>query len=157
MYSQITSGFRCAPAPNVSVASIFYGFSANFTVFKENEMAAEKIWTFLRLKDTRKKHFCTLSMIWATFCIHQNHCYFCMFFSVASPKVLTLSKINFDEVTLYWLHFRSGRSILIDLSVSNCSYSLAKKDVNLRPVAHKTHEIFARELVTIYEIKIPAI
>ena len=46
--------------------------------------------------------------------------------------------------------------ILIDLSVRNCSYSLAKKDTNLRPVAQKTHAIFARELASIYEVKIPA-
>ena len=44
---------------------------------------------------------------------------------------------------------------MIDLSVSNCSYSLAKKDANLRPVAQKTHEIFTRELVSIYEVEIP--
>ena len=29
-----------------------------------------------------------------------------------------------------------------------------KKDANLRPVAQKTHEIFAGELVSIYEVKI---
>ena len=45
---------------------------------------------------------------------------------------------------------------MIDLSVSNCSYSLAKKDANLRPVAQRTLELFARELVSIYEVKIPA-
>ena len=43
---------------------------------------------------------------------------------------------------------------MIDLSVSNCSYSLAKKDANLRPVAQRTLELFARELVSIYEVKI---
>ena len=41
-----------------------------------------------------------------------------------------------------------GRSIL---SVGNCGYSLAKKDANLRPVAQR-HEIFARELFSIYEV-----
>ena len=45
---------------------------------------------------------------------------------------------------------------MTDLSVGNCGYSLAEKDANLRPVAQKTHEIFARELVNIYEVKIPA-
>ena len=30
-----------------------------------------------------------------------------------------------------------------------------KKDTNLRPVAQRTHEILARELVSIYEVKIP--
>ena len=78
-----------------------------------------------------------------------------MYFTVASPKVLTLSK--FDKVAaLYRLHFRSGRGILTDLSVGNCGYSLAKKDANLRPVAQKTHEIFTREVVSIYEVKISA-
>ena len=43
-----------------------------------------------------------------------------------------------------------------DLSVSNCSYSLAKKDANLRPVAQRTLDLFTRELVSIYEVKIPA-
>ena len=42
---------------------------------------------------------------------------------------------------------------MIDLSVSNCSYSLAKKDANLRPVVQRTLELFARELVSIYEVK----
>ena len=47
---------------------------------------------------------------------------------------------------------------MTDLSVGNCVYSLAKKDVNLRPVhvAQKTHEIFAREMVSIYEVKTSA-
>ena len=45
---------------------------------------------------------------------------------------------------------------MIDLSVSNCSYSLAKKDANLRPVAQRTLSLFAKELVSIYEVKIPA-
>ena len=45
---------------------------------------------------------------------------------------------------------------MADLSMGNCSYSLAKKDANLKPVALKTNEIFARELVSIYEVKIPA-
>ena len=31
-----------------------------------------------------------------------------------------------------------------------------KKDANLRPVAQRTLELFARELVSIYEVKIPA-
>ena len=31
-----------------------------------------------------------------------------------------------------------------------------KRTANLRPVAQRTHELFARELVSIYEVKIPA-
>ena len=45
---------------------------------------------------------------------------------------------------------------MTDLSAGNCGYSLAKKDANLRPVAQKTHEIFTREVVSIYEVKISA-
>ena len=71
----------------------------------------------------------------------------CMYFSVASPKVLTLPEQNLmthEVAALYWLHFQSERSILTDLSVSNCSYSLAKKDANLRPV-HKGHARYSRD------------
>ena len=45
---------------------------------------------------------------------------------------------------------------MADLSVGNCGYSLAEKAANLRPVAQKTHEIFTREVVSIYEVKILA-
>ena len=75
-----------------------------------------------------------------------------------APKYIHFEQA-FDEVSckMYWLDLgECGRSILIDLSVSNCSYSLAKKDANLRPVAQRTLELFARELVSIYEVKIPA-
>ena len=41
-----------------------------------------------------------------------------------------------------------------DLSVSNCSYSLAKR--KFETVAQRTLELFTRELVSIYEVKIPA-
>ena len=78
-----------------------------------------------------------------------------MYLSVASSKLLTLSK--FDKVAaLYRLHFRSGWGILVNLGMNKCGYPLAKKDTILRAIAHNTHEILARELVSIYEVKIPA-
>ena len=51
---------------------------------------------------------------------------------------------------------KSGWGILVNLDVNKCGYSLAKKDASLRAIAHSTHEILARELVSIYEVKIPA-
>ena len=58
-------------------------------------MAAEK-FDILRLKNARKTHFYTFSMIWATFCTHQNTA-ICMYFSVASTKPYAQST-NFAQI-----------------------------------------------------------
>ena len=42
------------------------------------------------------------------------------------------------------------------MGIDKCGYSLAKKDASLRAIAHNTHEILARELVSVYEVKILA-
>ena len=99
-------------------------------------MAAEN-FEILWLQDARKTHFSAFSMIWATFCTYINHCYLYVLF-ISQPQSTNFEQKLIEEVaSLYWLDFRSGRSILIDLSVSNCSCSLAKKDANLRPVAQR--------------------
>ena len=44
-------------------------------------------------------HFCAFSMIWATFCTHQNHCYLCVLFS-SQPQ-----STNFEQNLTRSLHF----------------------------------------------------
>ena len=75
-----------------------------------------------------------------------------MCISAASPKHEKIDNV----AALYWLHFRSRKGILIDLGIVQCSYPLRKDDASLRAIAHNTHEILARELVSIYKVKLPA-
>ena len=42
------------------------------------------------------------------------------------------------------------------MGIDKCVYSVAKKDASLRAIAHNAHEILARVLVSVYEVKIPA-
>ena len=73
------------------------------------------------------------------------------------PAQNTKNSAKFDEVAaLYWFHFRSGRGLSIDLGMGKCSYLLGKKGASLRALAQNAHEILARELVSTYEVKIPA-
>ena len=62
-------------------------------------MAAKKIWTFYGFRVLGKHIFATFSMIWATFCTHQNHCYLCVLFS-SQPQ-----STNFEQNLTRSLHF----------------------------------------------------
>ena len=107
----------------------------------------------LQLQDARKTHFPTFSSDLGYILHHLNHCYLVLF--ISKPQ-----STNFEQNLTRSLHFIGLTSEVggasFDLSVSNCSYSLAKKDANLRPVAQRTLELHARELVSIYEVKISA-
>ena len=60
-----------------------------------------------------------------------------------------------DEVAaLYWLHSHSGSGILIGLDMGMCDYLLGKNDTSLTAIAQNLQEILARELVSIYEVKV---
>ena len=94
--------FGACPSLNVLAPGISMASAQNSQRLKKYG-CCENL-NILRLKDARKTHFCTFSMIWATFCTHLNHCYNIMYFSLASPKVLTLSKIWRGRCTLLaWL------------------------------------------------------
>ena len=102
----------------------------------------------------QKTHFCTFSVIWATFCTHQNHYYLYVLFR-SQPQSTNLEQ-NLTR-SLHFIGFTSEvGGVFSDFSVGNCGYSLAKMDANLRPVAQKTQEVLTRELFSIYEVKILA-
>ena len=131
-------------APGISMASV-----QNTQHFKKTKWPPRKFEHFTA-SVTLGKHISPHSTV-ATFTSTSTA--ICNF-SLASPKVKLWAK--FDEVAaLYWLDFRSGRSILI-VECEQLQLLTGKKDANLRPVAQRTLELFARELVSIYEVKIPA-
>ena len=120
-------------------------------LFMKNKMAADKFWRFYGFRVAGKHIFAHSPSFELHFALTKTTA-ICMHISVASIKVLTLSKI--DEVTaLYRLQFRSGRGIPIDLGVGKCAYVLAEKDASLRALALNPHEILARQLVSICEVK----
>ena len=94
------TGFRRAPCAKrigfgISMASVQISQH-----FRKNKTAAKKNWTlFLWLQGARKHIFCTFSMIWATFCTHQNHCYLCVLFSIQPQST------NFEQNLTRPLHF----------------------------------------------------
>ena len=61
-------------------------------------MAANKNWTFYGFR-VLGNNFCTFSMIWATLCTHQNHCYLCVVFSIQPQST------NFEQNLTRPLHF----------------------------------------------------
>ena len=79
----------------------FYGCFANHSqLFKKNKMAANKIWTyFYGIRVLGKHIFCAFSMIWATFCPHQNLCYLYVLYS-SQPQ-----STNFEQNLTRSLHF----------------------------------------------------
>ena len=76
-------------------------------------------------------------------------------FSAASLEHQNSGEID-KVAALYWLHFRSGRGILIELGIVQCGYPLRKNDASLRAIAQNSHEILAGEVVGIHKIKIAA-
>ena len=61
-------------------------------------MAAEKIWTFYGFRRSENT-FCAFSMIWATFCTHQNQWNLYVLFS-SQPQ-----STNFEQNLTRSLHF----------------------------------------------------
>ena len=71
----------------------------------EGKNGRQKILNTLRLKDARKTLiFCTFSMIWATICTHQNHCYSYVLFS--SQPQSTMFEQNLTR-SLHFIGFTS--------------------------------------------------
>ena len=98
-----SSGFRRAPVAKRICTWHFYGFSANFTTFYENKMAAEKILIFYGFRTPRKHIFVHSPWSRLHFALTKTTA-ICMYFSVASSKVPTLSKIWRGRCTLSASH-----------------------------------------------------
>ena len=70
------------PRPPLNVlAPAFLWLQYKFHNILRKQNGCRENLNILRLKDARKTHFCTFSMIWGTFCTHQNHCYLYVIFS----------------------------------------------------------------------------
>ena len=90
--------FGVPPALNV-MATAFSMASVQISQhFRKKKWQPRKFGHFMA-SGCSQTHFCAFSMIWATFCTHQTTA-ICVCFSVASPKVLTLSKIWRGRCTL---------------------------------------------------------
>ena len=87
-----------APCAKRYGSGIFYGFSANSKNFKEKQNGIQENLEILWLQSAQKTHICAFSMIWATFCTHQNHCYLCVLFS-SQPQ-----SSNFEQNFTRYLH-----------------------------------------------------
>ena len=66
--------------------------------FRKNKWLPRKFGHFVA-SGCSQTHFCAFSMIWATFCTHQNHCYLCVLFS-SQPQTT-----NFEQKLARSLHF----------------------------------------------------
>ena len=85
------SGFSPCPAAKRIGAPLFYGFNANFTTFYENKMAAGKNLRFYGFRMPGKHIFAHTPWFELRFTLTKTTA-ICMHSSVASIKVLTLSK-----------------------------------------------------------------
>ena len=108
--------------------------STTFSVLQNDGHHASHLITYLKLQDLGKHMFVSYSSM------HLRLSLFCrpkpllMYFSLASycTTVLTLSKMWRGRCTLVTgLTSEVGGASWSTCSVSNCSYSLAKKDANL--------------------------
>ena len=90
--------FGARPPLNV-LAPAFPWLQCKFHNILRRQNGCRENLNILRLKDARKTHFCTFSMIWGTFCTHQNHCYLYVIFS-SQPQ-----STNFEQNLTRSLHF----------------------------------------------------
>ena len=72
--------FAAPPALNVLVPA-FLWLQCKFHHILGKQNGRRENLDILRLRGARRTHFPTISMILATFCTHQNHCYLYAFFS----------------------------------------------------------------------------
>ena len=90
--------FSAPPVLNV-LASAFLRLQCKFhNIFGKTKWLPIKIGHFMA-SGCSETHFCTFSMIWATFCTHQNHCYLCVLFSIQPQST------NFEQNLTKSLHF----------------------------------------------------
>ena len=86
-----SSEFSARPYAKRIGARHFYGFNANFTTFYENKMAAEKISTSYGFRMPGKHIFAHSARFGLHFALTKTTA-ICMYFSVASLKVLRCCK-----------------------------------------------------------------
>ena len=90
--------FGAPHAPNV-MATAFLWLQCKFhNILGETKWLPRKLGHFMA-SGCSETHFWTFSMIWATFCTHQNHCYLCVLFS-SQPQ-----STNFEQNLTRSLHF----------------------------------------------------
>ena len=90
--------FGAPPALNV-MATAFLWLQCKFhNILGETKWLPRNFGHFMA-SGCSETHFCAFSMIWATFCTHQNHCYLCVLFS-SQPQ-----STNFEQNLTRSLHF----------------------------------------------------
>ena len=90
--------FGAPPALNVMATAFLWLQCKIHNILGKTKWLPRKLGHFMA-SGCSETHFWTFSMIWATFCTHQNHCYLCVLFS-SQPQ-----STNIEQNLTRSLHF----------------------------------------------------